>query len=73
MKLFNQKKASINQSQMMPPTQTGMRSSYGAQNKLNTSFSNMNNQLANKWGQINSKSKAGGLTGRPQTASTQLA
>ena len=69
---FQEKKQSVNQS-MMPPT-TQARQSTGAANNLNTSFSVLNNNLSQKWAAINSgQKKVGGLTGRPQTANTQLA
>ncbi len=63
MRQFHSKNASKNtgQSQMLPPTKTGTATQG---NKLNTSFSNLNNQMANKWANMN-KNKAGGLTGRP--------
>jgi hypothetical protein len=37
---------------------------------LNTSFSALNNSLSQKWAQINSNKKFGGLTGRPQMDNT---
>lgn len=43
-----------------------------SQQNLNTSFSEMNRNLSNKWAIINqgSNKKMGGLTGRDQAAST---